>query len=254
MSSAVPQRVPLQVQTTGFAPLAPKRSHYYTYPNVKLSIFPKGDYTTFKNKYVERRWRAAGRLVADALDTQTGTMDLHIYTIIHLEERVNIGLYSAYRSKLLIGELVDTVHEQELFHRHPASQGLWCANCWKDDLYETSRGGVTISHTLFGGYMAHLHYLDACPCCGSSYKAFDVETRRDDDEAYVFSTVLNEKLQVQVEAFVLSKGILTFSHLRHDDDAFTEAQTEELVAAAMAPARVGPLIRAYGIRAVGAIF
>jgi hypothetical protein len=173
-------------------------------PWIKLPVRPYlGD---------EVRYRLVAKLYVRAqrngVPTDTMAQDLLVLQV----ERRNAGLLdiytSAYTSQILIGGLVDEEHAAELFdHESQSIQGLWCAECFTDDIYGNARGAVEIPYWMKGRYFSEMRGLPVCGTCGCQPQQFRTETPKEAKHAHLFSSVCNMELQEWVEEALTPQGI-----------------------------------------------
>lgn len=237
-------------------PPQPLRAHPPPFEELTITAFPPTEWNVYTNCYTETKHRCIGRVTYSVRDPIADTLTKHVYSIVHIEKRSNIGLYSSYHSRILIGELVDDDTEIELFFKNGTNQNhLWCWNCWKDDMYGNDTGGVRIPHHFFASYMARLSNMSPCEGCGNTFRVFDAADSLEEGESYVFKSVKSTELKAAVEAFYIQRGgPATAIYVRSVHDTFTTEEKEELVTEAMAPHRVEKLIKEHGISIMSQIF
>lgn len=220
----------------------------YELQSVRLMVAPW--------KTIHGTWQTIShRLVASArVRTFSKEEDDYVeydYMVVQVEERsTEDNPDSSYRSHLLIGSLVDEIHEKEIMAR-AGVEGLWCMNCFADDMYSNGSGGVGVPHWMMARYFSTIQRLPACGCCGGHFRAFVPDPTRDPfiavpSHTLLFSSIQNHALQVQVQEALAPHGIVTARRFRSEDTAFTEEQKEAIVAAAMHPRRIQAILTASG--------
>lgn len=222
------------------------RDYQLRYTDIAVLHFPSGPWKQAPEYAgTQTRFRVVGQ-VTTRVHTSTSSA-VHTYTIVHVETRTDFGIeQSSYESRLHIGNLVDAEHAADLFDsRTHNRQGLWCADCWRDDIYGNGAGAVEIPKYFMGGrYYSKLEYLDRCICCGKHYTPFG-DAPRDPEHLYLFSSIRNAELMAAVTDAFLPRGILV-GRWSVTPEPRSEEFKEQLVAEAMAPARIGARLEAYG--------
>ena len=168
-------------------------------------------------------------------------------SIVQAEERSYVGTESTYQSRILIGSYVNPDHEPALFDGTRACQGLWCSSCWADDIYSSGNGGVLIPSFMEYRYFSSVQSLGGCDICKSRFKVFGTKTiPLEDGCAYLFSSILNKKLQKEVEAALLPHGIYATHLSRSEEQYMTKEECQAIVAESMSPKRINAHIEKYG--------
>jgi hypothetical protein len=168
-------------------------------------------------------------------------------SIVQVEERSYVGTESTYQSRILIGSYVNPEHEPTLFDGSRTCQGLWCSSCWADDIYSSGNGGVLIPSFMEYRYFSSVQSLVGCDICKSRFRVFGTKTiPLENGCAYLFSSILNKKLQKEVEAVYFPLGITTMHVMRPGGHSLTPEECQAIVAESMTPKRISSLIEKYG--------
>lgn len=242
------------------------REYSHNYSNVSVSVkvapwtdvAPQGQQQQRESHATSSvRYRVVAMIQTDV--SSRAETSRHPYTVVQVERRKDRkGSYSSYSSTILIGNLVDEEHEHALFFTGNTCphQGLWCSNCWAEDMVYTSnpKGGVLIPPSMFGRYFSRLRALEPCWNCSRSFVPFLSEHISVPAPTYVFSTIRNKGLQSAVERELLPFGITAFEHVRPYTITAPTEFSMEIVSCAMAPRRVSRLLDMYGFEGLEELF
>jgi hypothetical protein len=229
------------------------RNLVYSDLEIKLMIGPWREGARSMPNHDERRSRLVGTVTATVTDPASGASGRYTYSIAQAEQRSDFAGASSYSSRVLIGNFVDNKHTRSIFSPERHNQGLWCANCFADDIYGNGVGGIQIPAWLAGGMFPRLNLIPHCVCCGTGFLSADEMYPPVGCSPYIFSAIKNPALSAAVEALIIPLGIYTIYRGRGTHMNFTDEQKEAIIAAALAPSRIEALITAHGMEALEAI-
>lgn len=224
-----------------------------SYANIRVEPLGPGPWRTYTRYDDQTRMRVIGRLFCDILE-HGRYLQAARYTVVQVENRVSFGLYSRYESRILVGSYIDEEADEQGLASKLDGVGLWCSNCWTDDMYGNGTGGISFPAFMRGRYYGKLGHHPGCASCEARLVPFGNGPRLADANAYVFGAVQSPVLKRAVAEVFLPLGIAEVRTARDEDTVLSAEQKEAIVAAAMAPARLAQLIERHGIERAAAVF
>ena len=156
------------------------------------------------------------------------------YMAIQLEERT---LYpadddgytagSSYKSRILVGSLVDSSVQRSIFASAPGTYNLWCSNCWIP-APAGEAGGVYVPRYMCGRYFGRISHLPPCSCCSRPYLLFGEDLGRRNTHATVFNALFTNDLTRSIEAALLPHGIIVGTFTRDPSLVMSSQQKQEI--------------------------
>lgn len=175
------------------------------------------------------------------------------HTIVQRERReLWASCESTYVSQILYGNLVSDDEQGEIFERTP--HGLWCANCFTDDMYGTGEGAVTVPYWMRGRYFSKLTLLQPCTRCNCRPHPFELKTIvLPANHAYVFRARSNPVIQAAIEAALAARGITSAKRFHTTENPMSVEMQQEIVAEALHPKRIESYLARGGFEALEAL-
>ncbi len=155
------------------------------------------------------------------------------YMAIQLEERT---LYpgddayttgSSYKSRILVGYLVDSSLERSIFTAGPGAYNLWCSNCWQPASVGEV-GDVYVPVEMCGRYFGRVSHLPPCRCCSRPFLLFGEDLERRNTHATIFNALYSNDLTKAIEKALLPYGVIVGTFTRDPSVLMSSQQKQEI--------------------------
>jgi hypothetical protein len=182
---------------------------------------------------------------------QVTLSDGNRHTIVQRQERSYHGSHSYYKSQILYGNLVS--EEEEASVISSGNRGIWCANCFKDDMYGNGEGDFQVPYWMRDRYFSRLQSLNIpCNCCGLQPSAFSIkQIVLPPTNGYLFRARSDPVIQAFIERELLRQfGIAPAKAFHDTENSMTKELQHDIVAEAMHPRRVAAYLDRGGFEAL----
>lgn len=206
-------------------------------PEISSCVQESAWRVVYADQQTTRRFRTIGYVRASLMQKEEVQKDEPtpldvMYTIVQVEERsISPGRNSIYRSRILLGTLVDSKHQSAPFKGSRGCKGLWCTGCWSDDIYGSEEGGVEVPPESIVAccQLKTLRLIPNCMFCGSMFVPFELGGLIGFGQSRIFSSVKCRPLQEEVERELASKGVLATKRSRSEDVYMSEELANEII-------------------------